>query len=255
MTLENPNISNLIRAYNCPEGEDILLRAKDLGVSRINDDLFEITANTCPVHDKSTDSDSLVVVITGVSGAGKDSLAEELDYNENFGLVRSYTTRARRSRELRDPYQRINEEEFLRKKERGEFLETCKRGNVYMGLDREAVDIVLRKGKVPVIKTGPQAVGKIRYLLPDLSVISFFVIPQSWRSLEKRLVARDVRTRTPSERLQTKEDVRFRLERNRMLLEYIPKANYLLINRDGNLPITATHVREIVDEFKSGREL
>ncbi|MBU0570309.1 hypothetical protein KKB40_06080 [Patescibacteria group bacterium] len=251
MTLENSTLSDLVRAYNCPEEKDILLRAKELGMRRINNDLFEITAETCHVYDKSTNFGPLVVGITGISGAGKDSLAEELENDESFGLVRSCTTRVRRDRELRDPYQRISEEEFLRKEEKGQFLETFKRGSVYMGLDREAIDIVLKRGKIPIIKTGPQAIGKIQDLLPDLSVVSFFVIPQSWRSLVRRLVSRDMRTKNSTERLLAKEDVRFRLERNKILLNYIQEANYLLINRDGNLQTTAMHVREIVDKFLS----
>lgn len=238
---------NLLEAYGCSENMKVTDKAKEIGLLVVNDSLFAISHNPIVVK---TDS-QLALGITGLSGAGKDAISNELITNGHFELVRSLTTRKKQERDIGSPYIYINKEEFERKIDNGDLIEFIKRGEDYMGLERGVVDTVLERGKIPIIRTGPQAIGKLQSMLPDLSFVSFFVIPESWHSLQKRLVKRDVANCISRPKTEAREDVRYRLNRNRALLEYIPDANFLLINRDGKIDEATSNILSVIDKISN----
>lgn len=238
---------NLLESYGCLENGRIDAIAKKIGLALVNNSLFAISRNPISVKVNLP----VVLGITGLSGAGKDTIANQLAIDGRFELVKSYTTRERRERDMGTPYVYISKEEFEGKIRRGKFIEFIQRGKDYMGLERNAVDIVIQKGKIPIIRTGPQAIGKLQGLLPDMSFVSFFVIPQSWRALQKRLVIRDVVNCSLKPKPEARADVRCRLERNRKLLEYIPEANFLLINRDGEIDEAVNNIKTVLNNIDS----
>jgi guanylate kinase len=233
---------SLLEAYDRAENKDIISKARDLGLLHINDSLFAISKN--PVSVKA--DFPLTVGITGLSGAGKDTIACELITHGGFELVKSHTTREKRERDIDSPYIYISREEFEDKIKKGDFIEFFLRGTDYMGLERDAIDTVLKNGNIPIIRTGPEAIGKLPNLLSDLSIVSFFVIPESWRDLQKRLVARDVVNCFQEQRSEARNDIRTRLKRNRELLNYIPNANFLLINRYGKITEAVGNIETVI---------
>ena len=239
--------NKLLSAYYCKNSEIVVSRAREVGLTVMNENLYAISSNPVVIKPERP----LVMGITGLSGAGKDAIANRLVISGRYELVKSHTTRERRGRDVGSPYIHISLEEFEDKIKKGEFLEYFLRGTDYMGMERKAIDTVLEHSKIPIIRTGPQAIGKLSNLLPDISVVSFFVIPQSWRGLQKRLVARDVANCSPRPKSEARADVRFRLERNKKLLEYIPESNYLLVNRDGKISEAIANIQAVLYDIKN----
>lgn len=241
---KEPTFNKLLSAYHCENSKIVVSKAKEIGLLMINESLFAVSNNPVVIKTECP----LAVGITGLSGAGKDAISNELVISGRYELVKSHTTRERRKRDVGSPYIHIGIEEFEDKIRKGEFLEYFLRGTDYMGMERKAVDAVLEHRKIPIIRTGPQAIGKLSNLLSDISVVSFFVIPESWRSLQKRLVARDVINCFPRTKPEARKDIRFRLERNKQLLEYIQEANYLLINRDGKINEAIDSIQSVIND-------
>lgn len=243
---KEPAFNRLLGNYCCENSETAVSKAKEVGLTVVNEGLFAISSNPVVVRQECP----LVVGITGLSGSGKDTISNELVISGRYELVKNHTTRERRRRDVGSPYIYISIEEFEDKIEKGDFIEYFLRGTEYMGMEKKAVDNVLEHGKTPIIRTGPQAIGKLQNLLPDIFVVSFFVIPQGWRDLQKRLVARDIINCAPRPKSEAREDVRFRLERNKKLLEYIPEANYLLVNRDGAIKEAINNIQTVLSNIK-----
>lgn len=244
---KEPAFNKLLSAYCFEYSEVVVSRAREVGLTVMNENLYAISSNPVVIKPERP----IVMGITGLSGAGKDVISNELVISGRYEIVKSHTTREQRRRDVGSPYIPISLEEFEDKIKKGEFLEYFLRGTDYMGMERKAVDTVLERGKIPIIITGPQAVEQLPKLLPDLSVISFFVIPESWRSLQKRLVARDLVNCSPRPKSEAREDIRFRLERNKKLLEYIPKVNYLLINRDGEINKAIDNIQTVLNNINN----
>lgn len=247
MIEKEPAFNKLLGAYYCENSEIVISKAREVGLTVVNENLFAISYNPVIIKPECP----LVLGITGLSGAGKDAISNELVLNGKYELVKSHTTRDQRRRDMGGPYIHISLKEFEDKIKKGEFLEYCLRGEDYMGMERKAVDTILEHNKIPIIRTGPQAIGMLPNLLPDISIVSFFVIPQSWRGLQKRLVARDVINCSPRPKSEAIEDVRSRLERNKKLLEYIPDANYLLVNRDGEINKAIDNIQTVLNNINN----
>ena len=128
----------------------------------------------------------LLVVISGPSGVGKDTLIRrllELDHNLRYSV--SGTTRKPRPGELPDAnYTFLSREQFEDLVRRGAFLEhAVYNGNLY-GTFRDRVENMRNQGLDVVLKIDVQGADQVRRLVPD--AISIFVIAPSEAELERR---------------------------------------------------------------------
>ena len=132
-------------------------------------------------------------VISAPSGTGKTSLIhkvleEELASKTKLGV--SCTTRERRENEEEGvAYFFLDEEAFNKKLDEGNFLEHAKVfGNLY-GTPKDWVISTISQGFDVILELDVQGAIQVKNAYPNAKTI--FIIPPSYKDLEKRLVNRD----------------------------------------------------------------
>ncbi|MCI0401828.1 MAG: guanylate kinase [Gammaproteobacteria bacterium] len=126
-------------------------------------------------------------IISAPSGAGKTTLIRALlESTPELELSVSFTTRPKRPNE-RDgiDYHFIDEKEFERRIESGQFLEYAKVFDHYYGTSRAWVERELAQGSDVLLEIDWQGAQQVRKIIPD--TVSIFILPPSYKALEGRL--------------------------------------------------------------------
>ena len=129
-------------------------------------------------------------VITGPSGVGKGTLIEHLlEEVPGLELSVSATTRAPRGSE-RDGvhYHFMDDDEFARRVEAGDFIEHADYASHSYGTLRSEVDPRLDRGDSVVLEIELQGARQIRDTMPD--AVRVFIAPPSPEDLRRRLEGR-----------------------------------------------------------------
>lgn len=130
----------------------------------------------------------LLVVITGPSGVGKDSLVARLKERpgSTFGFAVTATSRPPREGEVdgRD-YHFVTREEFERMVGAGEMLEHAVVYGQLKGVPKRSVRKVLDEGKHVLLRTDIQGARTLKTLVPD--ALTIFLAPPSAEEMERRL--------------------------------------------------------------------
>jgi guanylate kinase len=164
----------------------------------------------------------LVVVISGPSGAGKDSVVQRMKERDcPFNFVVTATNRPPRPGEVhgRD-YYFFSTETFEGMIARGEMLEHATVYGQLKGIPRAHVRQALESGKDVVMRLDVQGADTIKAIIPE--AITVFLTVESEQELLARL--RERRTESP-------EALQRRLETARRELERIPDFDYMVVNR------------------------
>jgi len=149
----------------------------------------------------------VVVVLAAPSGGGKTTIARALvtRWPERYGFSVSATTRAPRPGERDgEAYFFLSREEFLRRRDAGDFLEWAEyAGELYGTLKRE-VDRVLQAGRHVLLDIEVQGARQVRQRYPPPASVAVLILPPSAAELVRRL--RERRTESAAEmakRLET----------------------------------------------------
>ncbi|MBQ4124567.1 MAG: guanylate kinase [Desulfovibrio sp.] len=130
------------------------------------------------------------LVLSAPSGAGKTTLVKKLIQEfPNFGFSISFTTRAPREGEVdgRD-YRFTTMEDFLQRRDRGEFAEWAMvHGNCY-GTPLAPLREMLQQGRDVLFDIDVQGAAQLRLALPKARLV--FILPPSMQELERRLRSR-----------------------------------------------------------------
>jgi guanylate kinase len=178
-----------------------------------------------------------ILVLSSPSGGGKTTIARALlTARENLGFSISATTRAPRSGEKDGvDYHFLTVDEFVERRERGEFLEWAEySGNLYGTLEAE-VERVLGEGRHVVLDIEIEGAKQVREHRSD--VASIFVLPPSADVLVKRLVGRE------QDGADTR--VRARLERAMEEVREASEYDYVVVNDDRTQAVS--EVAAIID--------
>mgnify|MGYP001052314846 FL=1 len=168
----------------------------------------------------------LLIVISGPSGIGKDSVLNELKRRGlPFHFVVTANTRAPRPEEVHGvDYLFMSREEFLAGVERGEFLEHAKVYNDLKGIPRWQVDNALKSGKDVLLRVDVQGAETIRGLYPEAVLI--YLIPRNYAEWYNRLVCR---------KTESAEDLKTRVEISVREVEKIGIFDYVVVNAENLL--------------------
>ncbi len=187
--------------------------------------------------DAPADSPPLLVVISGPSGVGKDSVIGELKKKDKpWHFTVTATTRAARPGETDGvDYVFLDTETFLAMRDSGQLLESAEYSGRWYGVPRGQVSEALKQGKDVFLKIEVQGAETIRALAPEAVLI--FLAPASFEELAGRLGQRQT---------EAAEEAARRLEIARQELAQVSRYDYCVLNRDGRLEEAAAHIEAII---------
>ena len=186
---------------------------------------------------------SKLFVISGLSGAGKDSVVDGLkEAGLDYTRVITATTRSMRTGESEgNPYHFVSVEKFKEMIENKEFFEWARVYDNYYGNSKKVVNEALASGKPVILRIDCQGAKTIKEKIPETCVI--FIVPPSIEILEARLRKRG----TDSE-----EVIRRRLVEVEKESQTPDLWDHVIVNEEGKLAETVEKVKKII--LKEARE-
>ncbi len=141
-----------------------------------------------------------LIVISGPSGAGKTSICNKLlELLPNARWSVSATTRPIRNGETDgESYQFITRDEFLRRKQNGDFLETAEYLSELYGTPLGPIRHAVEHGEHIILEIEVQGGKQVAEKMPES--IRVFVLPPTMETLKARLAGRE----TESQQQQAK---------------------------------------------------
>jgi guanylate kinase len=179
----------------------------------------------------------LLIVISGPSGVGKDSVVRGLaESGLRLHFVVTVNTRPPRPDETDGvDYIFISHERFQEMKEGGELLEHAQVYNDFKGVPREQVRAAMASGKDVLMRLDVQGAATIRQVAPEALLI--FLTTADEEELIARLRAR---------KTESAEDLEVRLKTARQEFKRLEEFDYVVVNREGELDEAVEAVVSII---------
>lgn len=180
---------------------------------------------------------SLLIVISGPSGVGKDTVLQRMQERRMpFHFVVTATTRPPRAGEVhgRD-YFFISRDEFAEMIEQDELFEWAHVYNDYKGIPKRQVREALASGRDVMMRLDVQGAATVRQLAPEAVLI--FLSPGTEEELVRRLSER--KTESP-------EGLKLRIATARRELQRMEEFDYCVVNRDLALESTVDQIIAII---------
>jgi guanylate kinase len=177
-----------------------------------------------------------LLVLSSPSGGGKTSIAKQLlQARDDLGYSVSATTRPMRPGE-RDgvDYYFLSRDEFVRRRDAGEFLEWASYAGELYGTLKSEIERILSTGRNAVLDVEIEGARQIRSRFPNS--LHLFVLPPSAEVLLGRLVGRDTE---PASVIQE------RIARAADELAAVSEYDYAIVNE--NLVLAVAQVAAILD--------
>ena len=182
-------------------------------------------------------SEPLLIVISGPSGVGKDSVVEHMATRGlPFHFVITATTRPPRDNETHGvDYFFFSKDDFAEMIDQDELLEYAIVYNDFKGIPKAQVREALASGKDVVMRLDVQGAATIKELCPDALLI--FLTTETEQELANRLRLR--KTERP-------EELKLRIATARKELNRVEEFDYVVVNRDSQLDKTVDSIEAII---------
>lgn len=137
-----------------------------------------------------TNNKGLLIVVSGPSGAGKDTICQKLiKENSNIWMSVSMTTRKPRPLEKDGvDYFFVSSEEFENKINDNTFLEYASYNDNYYGTPKDKVEEKLNEGKDVILVIDINGAINIKKIIQ--SALFIFIMPPDMETLKNRLIGR-----------------------------------------------------------------
>lgn len=137
-----------------------------------------------------TNNKGLLIVVSGPSGAGKDTICQKL-IKENLNIWMSVSMTTRKPRPLEKDgvdYFFVSSEEFENKINDNTFLEYASYNDNYYGTPKDKVEEKLNEGKDVILVIDINGAINIKKIIP--SALFIFIMPPDMETLKNRLIGR-----------------------------------------------------------------
>jgi guanylate kinase len=173
----------------------------------------------------------LMMVLSSPSGAGKTTISHRLlEADDDLDLSISVTTRPKRPGEVEGKdYTFVDLTTFDIMVNRDQLLEHAKVFGNYYGTPRAPVEKTLSEGKDVLFDIDWQGTQQLAEKARD-DLVSVFILPPSWRELERRLFARA--QDDPSE-------INRRMAKAADEMSHWAEYDYVIVNRDLDASVAA----------------
>jgi len=178
-----------------------------------------------------------VVIVSGVSGAGKGTVIERMkSFRSDFVLSISTTTRPPRSEKVvGEHYHHVTSEEFQQLVSEGAFLEWAEVHGHYYGTRKTWVEEKLNEGWIVLLEIDVQ--GALQVMQRMIDQTSVFVTPSDRKVAHERLRARGT---------ETKEDIERRIRNSEWEYKQMNQFTYIVVNDSGKLDEAAQTLSAIL---------
>jgi len=182
-------------------------------------------------------SRSLIVVLSGPSGVGKDAVFTRMKkVGCPFHYVVTTTTRPKRASEKDGvDYHFLSLKEFQQMIDKNQFLEWANVYGNYYGVPKDDITSALSQGVDTIVKVDVQGATTIKEILPQ--AVFIFLMPPSVEELEKRLRRR---------RSESTENLALRLERAKGEIKSLPLFDYVITSHPNKLDEVISQIDAII---------
>ena len=183
------------------------------------------------------DSPPLLIVISGPSGVGKDTVIQRMKERcLPFHFVVTATTRSPRENEVHGKdYFFVSHDEFAHMIETDELLEFAYVYNDYKGIPKSQVREALESNKDVIMRLDVQGAATIRKLYPEALLIFLTTLD------EDELV-----NRLKNRRTESNEEISMRIAMARREFNSLADFDYVLVNRENQLDETVENILAII---------
>jgi guanylate kinase len=189
----------------------------------------------------------LLVFVSGPSGVGKSTVCRRLTTALPAEFAVSATTRDGKPQDAYGKkYLFVEEPEFRRLLEAGEFLEYAYVFGNWYGTLRKPVEAALAEGRTILLEIDVQGAIQVHQLLPQS--FGVFILPPGMRDLEKRLRerARDDEATMQRRLAEAQQEIR--------TAEACGAYDLMVVNEDNGVDKTADTIRRAVEKYRSGND-
>lgn len=183
----------------------------------------------------------LLVVISGPSGVGKDSILMRMrELGFPFHFVVTMNSRPRRPGEIDGvDYHFVSPARFEAMIAQGELLEWARVYDQYKGVPKSEIRQAFESGRDVIMRVNVDGAATIHQIVPQAVLI--FIAPGSVDELRHRLSLRHT---------ESSEDIARRLALAQHEIAQIPDFDYVVLNHENRLDEAVSNIRSIIEAEK-----
>ncbi len=183
----------------------------------------------------------LLIVLSGLSGAGKDAVLARMKKSGcPLEYITTVTTRPQRAKERNNvDYHFISLERFQEMIGHQELLEWANVYGNWYGVPKQPVKQALDKGQDVIVKVDIQGAATIKKNLPQ--AVFIFLLPPSMEELATRLKQRH--TESP-------HDLAIRIKTAEEEIKQLSLFDYVVVNKQGKIDLAVSEIKAIITAEK-----
>jgi guanylate kinase len=180
----------------------------------------------------------LMVIISGPSGVGKDSVVKLLIRRDpSLHFIVTMASRSPRPGEVDGvDYFFVSKEKFEKMISEDDFIEYAVVYEEYKGVPKQQVRAALKSGNDMILRLDVQGAARFRSLFPQAILI--FLVPENDQAWLEQLQSR---------KSETPETLKVRIRTAREELECIDQFDYIVVNAHNQLDKTVDDILAIID--------